>query len=93
MPALPRRSLLWIPLVAATMGGCAFFSTAFDKSAEPPGGRRYTGTECEGLELEEHTDFTRDDAGNEKRSVRLFSQQPARVDALPMRVAKVACGD
>lgn len=90
MPA-PTSSALSrsLGLVLFALSGCAFFGTSLDKSGEGTQGRRWTGPECEGVELDEHTDYV----GGDRRVVTMYSPQPARTDALPVRVAKVACGD
>jgi hypothetical protein len=84
------RLCLFLPLVALLGPGCAFFAS-LDKSNETRTAR-YEGDECKGFELEEDTAYVNEN-GAEQRIVTYRSPQPARVDAVPLRVAKVACGD
>lgn len=90
-PVMPRPPHLVAPVTLACtllLGGCAVFGISFDRSKSPGTGGRYVGPECEGIELREEVEFAGD-----KRIVRQSSPQPARVDALPLRVAKAVCGD
>jgi hypothetical protein len=96
-PRLPRLSHPAVPALALALLGaapcsCAVFGISLDRTKAPDAGGRYAGPECEGIELDDEVDFVRT-AGAEKRVVRMFSPQPARVDALALRVAKVTCGD
>lgn len=77
-------------LGTSSLAGCAFFTSAFDrgKADGKAGASHYAGAECKAFELREDTDTV-----GERRIVTLTSPQPARVDPLPLRVAKVACGD
>jgi hypothetical protein len=78
------------PLLFVASSGCILFSSSLDKGDGAAG--RYTGDECSAIELDEDVDFVHEN-GQQTRVVRMSSPQPARTDALPVRVAKVACGD
>lgn len=85
----PHRSVAPIALACSVvLSGCAVLGISFDRGKTPGTGGRYGGPECAGIELREDVDFDGDE-----RIVRQTSPQPARVDALPMRVAKAMCGD
>ncbi len=79
--------------VTAVHAGCALFAS-FDKGGGTAGDpRRYVGSECRGLELEKANAFVRDASGTRQQIVTIVSHQPTRTDPLPLRVAKVACGE
>lgn len=71
------------------LGGCAVLGITFDRAGADAGsGTRYVGEECKGFEMREEVDHVGD-----KRIVTLSAEQPARVDPVPLAVAKIACGD
>jgi hypothetical protein len=84
---MPSRLLLLT--CTSLLSGCAIFGISFDKKgADGAAGARYSGEECKAFEMHEDVDHVGD-----KRIVTYSSEQPARVDAVPLAVAKIACGD